>query len=67
MVRTDDTPQHFCATKSAEGVAVLRNRTVRCFSDSNGHLPREFEPDTCSQEKAKSKRLGFFNEIRLRE
>ena len=67
VVRTDDTPQHFCATKSARRVAALRNSTVRCFSDSNGHMPREFEPDRGSQEKAKSKRLGFFNEIRLRE
>lgn len=57
----------FVQQKAHEGVAALRNSTVRCFSDSNGHLPREFELDTGSQEKAKSKRLGFFNEIRLRE
>ena len=31
--------------KAHEGVAALRNSTVRCFSDSNGHLPRAFEPD----------------------
>ena len=57
----------FVQQKAHEGVAALRNSTVRCFSDSNGHLPREFELDTGSQEKAKSKRLGFFNAIRLRE
>jgi len=36
----------FVQQKAHEGVAALRNSTVRCFSDSNGHLPREFEPDT---------------------
>lgn len=35
----------FVQQKAHEGVAALRNSTVRCFSDSNGHLPREFEPD----------------------
>ena len=32
--------------KAHEGVAALRNSTVRCFSESNGLLPREFELDT---------------------
>lgn len=35
----------FVQQKAHEGVAALRNSTVRCFSDSNGHLPRGFKPD----------------------
>ena len=36
----------FVQQKAHEGVAALINSTVHCFSDSNGLLPREFEPDT---------------------
>lgn len=35
----------FVQQKAHEGVAALRNSTVRCFSDSNGLLPRGLEPD----------------------
>lgn len=48
----------FVQQKAHEGVAALRNSTVRCFSDSNGHLPREFEPDKGSH-IGQTKKLSF--------
>lgn len=47
----------FVQQKAHEGVAALRNSTVRCFSDSNGHLPREFEPDRGTPLKLKTNYL----------
>ena len=48
----------FVQQKAHEGVAALRNSTVRCFSDSNGHLPRGFEPDRGSH-IGQTKKLFF--------
>ena len=48
----------FVQQKAHEGVAALRNSTVCCFSDSNGHLPREFELDTGTGN-------GFFYLVRM--